>query len=73
MAKKMRHLKHFNTYAQYEAALNNNELSYPRVVSVKETNKVYYRPLTETFLLINQSTNDYLGTDTDTFLVIKPR
>lgn len=67
---RMKHLAYFNTVADYENALANNELSQPRVVVIlnPETDEksVLYDPLDEVIISLGEDT--YLGDDSRTIL-----
>lgn len=67
---RMKHLAYFNTVADYENALANNELSQPRVVVIlnPETDEksVLYDPLDEVIISLGEDT--YLGADSRTIL-----
>ena len=57
---RMKHLAYFNTVAEYENALANNELSQPRVVVIlnpeTEEKSVLYDPLDEVVISLGEDT-----------------
>lgn len=69
----MKYIRLFNKQSDFVEELTNKRLRIPRLVYVKDTRRVVFGKMPESFIKIDDKENFYLGDETGAFIILKAK
>lgn len=69
----MVHIRYFETQNEFVDALINGNITLPRVAFMKDTRRIVYGKMIESFIKVDAKNNSFLGDNEDSFIILKTK